>query len=265
MPKQKGQDKSAKKKKVLTPAEQQKKWDAMVERLKKEAQIESSRRKVPRRGKKVLTTTSSFGIVGHHYTGKEYLGKNHGTIHKAIGDTVMTDLVSNKKVTGVSTNCDQALTNASKKQDDQDYIEHFEDSDGRTVVAIGRIAPDPEPDKKATTPDPKGGINTIVDDRGHLLPEKGVSANAVNEANKTKNVVAENWLINQHYKKAFEDTVKKYAIAHPDKVVMTMHEPHYKTGELRPYEIVHYVIVDKEVVCAFTFDNPPDVIETRAT
>jgi hypothetical protein len=248
----------------LKAKREKKRVKKMLAQMERRQEVEATRRRVPPRGAPVVVT-APIGSIGHFYDGTEFLGKSHATIHTAIKTKVLTDLQANTAVLGTGITCAIGLNRITAKSTDKDFIEHLTDLNGRTTLAIGRIAPDPTPDAKAPTPDPISGINTTIDDRGHLVPEKGVSANAVHTANTTKNVVAENWLINQHYKKAMEDTVKQYATAYPGKAIHTMHQPKYSGTDLRPSQISHFVVVDGVIVSAFTFDNKGSVIEPRAT
>ena len=132
---------------------------------------------------------------------------------------------------------------------------------------MGRISnTKPIPNGPKNPPDPAGGISTYRDDRGHLVPEGGVHPNAAIKVNTAPNIVAEQIIINQHYKKSFEDSVKKYAQDNPTDVVMTLHAPIYSkndTKRKRPSRIQHYFSVNGKIFSAFTFKNSKKDILTR--
>lgn len=86
------------------------------------------------------------------------------------------------------------------------------------------------------------------------------------KVNSTGNIVAEQIIINEHYKKAFEDKVKDYAASHPSEVVMTLHAPIYSkkdSSRMRPTRIQHYLAVDGKIKSAFTFKNSKKDIDPR--
>ena len=214
--------------------------------------------------------------IGHYHTGFEK-SKNmkgfsaYSAIHKTIKKQVEEDLTKGIDLSKIPTHVKNAASNAhTKHSGDPDFIDATQDAKGRTVMAIGRIS-----DKKHVSagpkspPNPKGGIDTRIDDRGHLVPEAGVAPGASTKVNSRSNIVAEQMIINEHYKKSFEDTVKDYAATYPSKTVMTLHFPIYSSPDdyrgagytdkdpdrMRPKRIQHYMVVDGDVRSAFTFKN----------
>lgn len=144
--------------------------------------------------------------------------------------------------------------------------------DLRIHFAMGRISPSANVDAK-NPPDPAHGIDSSLDDRGHLVPEAGVAPGATHKTNVTENIIAENRVVNQQFKKAFEDFAKDYADADDSRIVMTAHQPnYYSEAELnamtfntdqdknyarkRPKSVTHYLIVNGDVKTALTLDNP---------
>ena len=250
-------------------------------------------RKSSRLEKKEDDKLKSLGIkpgkdkIGRYYTGFDKSKKRkgfttHSAIHQTIKKQVEEDLKKGIDLSKIPTHVKNAASNAhATHSGDPDFIDTTQDAKGRTVMAIGRIS-----DKKhisagaKSPPTPKGGIDTRIDDRGHLVPEAGVAPGASTKVNSTKNIVAEQIIINEHYKKSFEDAVKDYAANHPSEVVMTQHFPIYSSPDgyrgasytdkdpdrTRPKRIQHYMVVDGVVRSAFTFKNSkrdiPDEIRT---
>jgi len=82
--------------------------------------------------------------------------------------------------------------------------------------------------------------------------------------------VAENWVINQRYKTAFEQGVKEFAAQNPTLHVMTIHVPIYTSSKgaaeslrTRPKAILHLAAINGTIISAFTFKNTKHTIELR--
>jgi hypothetical protein len=77
-------------------------------------------------------------------------------------------------------------------------------------------------------------------------------------------------VVNQKYKKAFEEGVKDFAERNPKLRVMTIHQPIYvsQKGQLasfraRPKAVLHLMAINGDIVSAFTFKNSKKFIMAR--
>ena len=136
----------------------------------------------------------------------------------------------------------------------ESMIQRREKNQQRVRVSAGSITNANGKRPKKGAKDPYGGIDTTYDDRGHLVPEKGVVAAFKDKVNLPDNVVAENRTINQRYKKAFEDTAKALSAKKGSKIE-TFHVPVYKGNNPRPTHIRHYAVSDGTVIYGVKFPN----------
>ena len=257
------------------------------------AQVASTTRQSDRLKKvnedKAAQFAPSAGAVGHYYRGSEHLdlggrkklyGSLH-TLHEAIRKQLEADFAKFKKTGLVLPGVPPRLAKYASdnwKRDDffdaaHEQITHprkVKVKITRPVFSAGKIVPRDGSAPKLGASDPHGGINTAIDDRGHSVPEKGVSDAHAIRVNGPDNVLPENWVINQQYKTAFENGVKELAARNPKLHVMTIHQPNYKSSKgaeasarARPKEINHFVAMNGSVVSAFTFKNSKKVIEAR--
>jgi hypothetical protein len=198
--------------------------------------------------------------------------------NKLSGDVAIFNLTK-KALAAAPVDVAAYAAEASKLDDFLDPVR--EDVAHPTVAAVsltrpkysaGRIVPRDGAGPKEGAATPHGGINSTIDDKGHLVPEKGVSdANSVN-VNSADNVIPENWVINQRFKTAFEEGVKEFARDNPTLHVMTFHMPIYasKKGALagwraRPKQVIHFMAINGTIISAFTFKNSKRIIQARAT
>jgi len=142
---------------------------------------------------------------------------------------------------------------------DAPFLQSSEDDmpsgEKRVYASAGSIVNADGQRPKKGAKDPHGGIDTTFDDRGHLVPEKGVVDAHKDEVNQPSNVVAENRTINQRYKKAIEDAVKNVANDQGSKMEL-FSEPHYDGDKQRPTHISHYVTSGGTVIGGWKFPNP---------
>ena len=227
--------------------------------------------------------------IGHYYTGREHLPPinpqkqilqfaDKKGVRAHIRARLTEDLQRGAPPDDVE--LDPAVVEIAKNMPKESKFVSVPENYGglgekRIQYAAATILPRDGGDKKARPADPYGGINTAIDDRGHLAPEKGTSYNDSHRINGPDNIIAENLVVNQQYKTEFELVVKKYAEDNPDKLVQTLHVPHYGSSKdednpgsevgkrPRPKAVTHYVVVDGTIVSAFTFKNSKQPIEPR--
>lgn len=222
------------------------------------------------------------GVAGYHYWGWEHV--NYNGLQPKFGSVTMLrdDIrgklhadINNFSQSGAALSdlpewANTVVTYAANNWKNGDFLEpttetinFFGQKYVRTKASAGTIVPRDGSGAKVGASDPYNGIDTSIDDRGHLVPEKGVSDTQSTKVNGPSNVVAENWVINQRYKTAFEQGVKEFAVNHPKMHVMTIHVPHYAPLGTRPTRISHFMAINGTVVSAFTFNNANHVIEAR--
>lgn len=136
----------------------------------------------------------------------------------------------------------------------ESMVQRMEANQRRVRVSAGSLTNANGKRPKKGAKDPYGGIDTKFDDRGHLVPEKGVVAAFKDKVNLPDNVVAENRTINQRYKKAFEDQAKELSAKKGSKIE-TFHVPIYKGKDPRPTHIHHYAVSNGTVIYGVKFPN----------
>jgi hypothetical protein len=204
--------------------------------------------------------TNDGWISENHRTGNEHTVRSTGfsTVRKEIKEGLDAQLSSSTPVGAPVQICGAAQRVHDKgTTENVDIVEHVADDKGRTVLAYGRVHGSHRAGKSDKTPDPPNNSRiTGIDDRGHLVAEDAVGSSA---ANKTGNIIAENSVINQQYKTAFEEHAKNYAEEHPTEHVYTLHQPVYKGDELRPERVNHFLVADGKIKTSLTLENPDDV------
>jgi hypothetical protein len=239
-----------------------------------------SARQEEKRQRLAAQFTAPDTAIGHYFKGTEHLQGLYGSrssLHKAIRQKLDQDLLSTTALSGIPGDISAYAARQAKVNDFLDAatetVTHPTDAT-RTLVrpkfSAGRIIPTDGAGAKVGASDPHGGIDTTRDDRGHLVPEKGVSDTQGVRVNSPDNVIPENWPINQKYKTAFEHGVKTYARDNPARHVATIHIPYYKSKKgdeasfrARPKAVTHYVAVDGTIRSAFTFKNSKKILESR--
>ena len=136
----------------------------------------------------------------------------------------------------------------------ESMVERMEQNQQRVRVSAGSLTNADGQRPKKGAKNPYGGIDTTFDDRGHLVPEKGVVDAFKDKVNLPSNVVAENRTINQRYKKAFEDQAKALSAKRGSKIE-TFHVPIYKGKDPRPTHIQHYAVSNGTVIYGVKFPN----------
>lgn len=102
-------------------------------------------------------------------------------------------------------------------------------------------------------PDPNGQrLNTDIDDRGHLITESLVDSSRLHMVNSTKNIIAENRLVNQGYKRGLELAAQDMLTL--GKSVVQISDVAYE-GD-RPVSVVHTYVIDGEDVVSVQLNNP---------
>ncbi|MFL5587806.1 MAG: RHS repeat domain-containing protein [Ktedonobacteraceae bacterium] len=245
-----------------------------IEMKQKQARAKAieERRKSPRleaNEKEKLEELKKFGKiessenVGHTFYGYEVQKKIIGfttlsAIHTTIKSKLTEDILD--KAGNILKKIPDYIKEFAKKSHElhaskDDYI-HFAKEKGRTILAAGRIMHTQNiPVGPKNPPNPIGGVDPDIDDRSHLVPESAVHSLSLSKVNSTHNIIAENWMINQHFKRAFEAGTKDYAEKNPNDVVITIHVPIYEGDERRPVSVQNYMVVNGIVKSAFTFVN----------
>jgi RHS repeat-associated protein len=241
-----------------------------------------SPRQKEKREKLAAQFAAPASAVGHYYKGTEIgmqsLFGSTSTLTDDIKFRLETDIaafkVTNKARTGVPK---QIADYAAKNWARGDFLESIietVDHPGKSQLkrpkySAGTISPRVGAGKIGAAA-PHGGYDTSIDDAGHLVPEAGVSDTNATKVNSPDNVIPENWVVNQKYKKAFEDGVKGFAMANPTLHVMTIHQPNYVSSKgalesfrARPKEVIHFMAINGTIVSAFTFKNSKHVIMPR--
>ncbi|WP_157758874.1 DNA/RNA non-specific endonuclease [Cystobacter fuscus] len=120
-----------------------------------------------------------------------------------------------------------------------DAVYHV-DSKGRTIHAEGVLDPPTTYEKEGLSSSIRPeGLQTGVDHRGHLVPERG-AAHADN-VNVQENVIAEHGTkSNLSTKKRWENQAIEYAKENPGS--RSIHEPQYHGDEMRPHEVIHDLV-----------------------
>ena len=236
------------------------------------------------REQKAAQFAAPSGTLGHYYSGFEHVDSAKGKAlfgsTTALRDDILNklykDLKSSTALSGVPKDLSDFAANNWKRNDFLDAVAETVPIPNtklaltRPKFSVGKIVPRDGSGAKIGASDPYGGINTKIDDRGHLVPEKGVSDTNAVRVNSPDNVVAENWVINQRYKTAFEQGVKEFAAQNPTLHVMTIHVPIYTSSKgaaeslrTRPKAILHLAAINGTIISAFTFKNTKHTIELR--
>ncbi|GLH79784.1 hypothetical protein SSBR45G_46930 [Bradyrhizobium sp. SSBR45G] len=240
------------------------------------------------REEKAAQFAAPTGTIGHYYRGTEHV--DFGTRKKLFGSvTALRDDIRNKldtdikkfllsstALTGIPANISKFAADNWKRGDFLDAVTETvaHPTSGKTLTrpkyAAGKIVPRDGSGAKVGASVPHGGIDSSIDDKGHLVPEKGVSDTNSVRVNSADNVIPENWVLNQRYKTAFEQGAKEFAAANPTLHVMTIHLPTYASTKgpdasfrARPKEVVHLLAINGNIVSAFTFKNTKHAIEIR--
>ena len=231
----------------------------------------TNRRQSPRLSEQRKQRLAQFptpeDVIGHYYRGDEIHNKIFGSV-KGISTDIKAklelDIKANKEVAGVSNKLrEYAKVKFAENQDFFEAVTEIIKLEDKTIerpkFAAAKITKMDATGPKFGASDPHGGINTSRDDRGHLVPEKGVSDQHIYKVNSPNNIIAENWNINQQYKTRFEEVAKELSSTHH---VMTIHIPNYlsKKGvtqsfRSRPKSVTHFLVVDGVIISAFTFKN----------
>lgn len=95
-------------------------------------------------------------------------------------------------------------------------------------------------------PEPLGNGRTLNDDRGHLITQSLIPLERhETDANISKNLIAENWFVNQAYKRGLELSAQSYL--QRGFRVAQVSEAYYEIGSMRPeYVVHHYLVVQAE-------------------
>lgn len=127
------------------------------------------------------------------------------------------------------------------------------DEFGRPVRVVARLDGYNMVGDKESPPDPKGQrLNTAIDDRGHLITESLVDPSRHLQVNSTKNIIAENRLINQGYKRGLELAAQDMLTL--GKSIVQISDVTYE-GD-RPGSVVHTYVIDGENVVTVQLNNP---------
>ena len=125
---------------------------------------------------------------------------------------------------------------------------------GRTISVSGLISVHPQrPKGAAPTPHAGSKKKKKGDHKGHLFA--AAAAEFAKSADAFPNVIWEMSQINLSFKKRFENSAIAFAADNPNCMVTTVHVPHYRLGEFRPYQVDHYMVVDGVVVGVVKLDN----------
>jgi hypothetical protein len=241
------------------------------------------------REEKAAQFAAPAGAIGHYYRGSEHVDYGGKTklfsttsalrddIRNKLDNDIKTCLLSSTSLSTVPQSVKDFAASNWKRGDFLDAVTETiaHPTTGQILTrpkyAAGKIVPRDGAAPKVGASVPHGGIDSSIDDKGHAVPEKGVSDTNSVRVNSADNVLPENWVINQKYKTAFEEGVKAFASANPLAHVMTIHLPNYASSKgvdasfrTRPKEILHFVAINGNVVSAFTFKNSKRAIEFRS-
>ncbi|HST21888.1 MAG TPA: toxin TcdB middle/C-terminal domain-containing protein [Blastocatellia bacterium] len=222
------------------------------------------------------------GVIGDYFKGTEMRDLVTGlstrkAVFKHIKENAISEAKKLQEVPGLKANFTQKIKDwAATGKNFLDLVKetvNHPSGSGLPIVrpkmSVARIVPR-SGSPKIGAADPYGGINSTRDDRGHLAPEKGVPDELEFKVNGPDNVIAENWVINQIYKTAFEAAAKDLSSTYDN--VITAHVPNYKSskGDVesfrnRPKSVTHYLAINGAVVYALTFKNSKKLIQARPT
>jgi hypothetical protein len=83
--------------------------------------------------------------------------------------------------------------------------------------------------KRANPSLPRGGLDTVLDDRGHDHPQFSVSSSHQAAVDSEPNIKAENMFVNQHIKRGLEEALSKYKKDNPSHRIMLVVKRDYTT------------------------------------
>ncbi len=170
-------------------------------------------------------------VRSHKHTGNYYTGwelregtlANVRDVHTAIKNDFNLDLSR-------TISAPQGIKNIYQRLNAGGDLIYTRDHKGRTEFTAGWLDLRwGQGVSRAKPNNPKGGLSTVIDDRGHDVTQAFTTNKVV--ADSEPNIKAENALINQHYKRGLEEAINEYMKNNPHDQISIITQRDYTTNE----------------------------------